>query len=56
VTLIIATFTGTALGFFAAALMAAGKRDDECRRCRRAALDRAFREADGESYGGTTDG
>ena len=49
----VALFTGLALGFFVAALMASGRREDDCRRCRRAALDQAFREADGESYGGS---
>ena len=47
------SIVSAALGFFIAALMAAGKREDECRRCRRAALDQALREADGISYGGT---
>ena len=48
-----ALVTGTALGFFLAAILASGKREDDCRICRRAALDQALREADGISYGGT---
>ena len=51
--LIAALFTGTALGFFTAAIMASGKRENDCRICRRAALDQALREADGISYGGS---
>jgi len=48
-----ALVTGAFLGFFTAAIIVAGKHEDECRICRRAALDQALREADGISYGGT---
>ena len=53
IALIAALFTGTALGFFTAAIKASGKRENDCRICRRAALDQALREADGISYGGS---
>ena len=54
--LITGLLIGATAGVFAMALAAAGKRADDCRRCHSQQIDQAFREADGQSYGGTDDG
>jgi hypothetical protein len=48
---VVALLAGGFFGFLLAAMTMAGRRDDECWRCRSEALASAFRECD--SFGGT---
>lgn len=50
-----ALLVGTWIGALRVAFTAAGRREDDCRACRKRQLDQAFRDADDCGYGGTND-